>query len=178
VSLPDELVTRRLRLRRPSVADAPAALIAWAGDPEVARWLAWEPHATAESVAGFLASLAEDRASGAGHDWVIEALTDGLLLGSIGLRTKSAHHLEVGFVVRRDAWGEGIAGEALDAVVAAALALPGIVRVEARCHPDHHASRRVLAKAGFALEGRLRRVACYPNLGDEPQDALVFARLA
>jgi RimJ/RimL family protein N-acetyltransferase len=55
----------------------------------------------------------------------------------------------------------------------------GVIRLYALCHPEHHASLRVLEKNGFAREGTLRRYAELPNLKPgEPSDlvccALVF----
>ena len=66
-------------------------------------------------------------------------------------------------MLARDAWGRGYATEALHAMRGLALRL-GVLRLTAKCHPDHHASRRVMQKCGFAREGLLRGHAQFPNL--------------
>jgi len=79
-------------------------------------------------------------------------------------------------VLARDAWGQGYATEALQAIVDLAPRL-GIERLYALVHVDHSASMRVLEKAGFTQEGRLGAAITFPNLGsDQPQDAISYAR--
>ena len=58
-----------------------------------------------------------------------------------------------------------------------AFTIPTVQRLSAFTHADHAASGRVLEKAGFAREGRLRRYFVFPNLGPEPLDVLVYARV-
>jgi ribosomal-protein-alanine N-acetyltransferase len=62
-------------------------------------------------------------------------------------------------------------------VVHAALALPGVYRVWAMCDADNVASGRVLEKVGMQYDGTLRRCAVRPNLGPEPRDAHLYARV-
>jgi RimJ/RimL family protein N-acetyltransferase len=47
---------------------------------------------------------------------------DGTLLGSTGLAFETAHRASTGFVLARDAWGAGMATEALAAMVSIAPA--------------------------------------------------------
>ncbi len=78
-------------------------------------------------------------------------------------------------MLARDAWGQGYATKALRAIVEVARGA-GALRLQAFCHPDHAASRRVLEKAGFAREGTLRRYAEFPNLSPgELLDVVCFA---
>jgi [ribosomal protein S5]-alanine N-acetyltransferase len=52
-----------------------------------------------------------------------------------------------------------------------------VYRVWATCHVDNTASGRVLVNAGMTLKGRLARYAVLPNVGPEPQDCLMFAKV-
>jgi RimJ/RimL family protein N-acetyltransferase len=66
---------------------------------------------------------------------------------------------EIGYWLGEAFWGRGIATEALVAVTAYAVATHGLTRVYALPFAWNAASCRVLEKAGYALEARLRRSA-------------------
>lgn len=77
---------------------------------------------------------------------------DGLVVGSIGffgppVDVDGVPETEVGFGLVADAHGHGAATEALRGLLAETDRAG--VRVRARADPDHAASIRVLAKAGF-----------------------------
>jgi RimJ/RimL family protein N-acetyltransferase len=95
--------------------------------------------------------------------FLIFSLADGELLGSTGLGFDLPHRASTGYVLAKDSWGQGIATEAVQAICKTASDL-AVKRLFAHCHPDHRASRRVLEKAGFELEGTLRRYSEFPNL--------------
>ena len=63
---------------------------------------------------------------------------------------------EVGYALRRDAWGRGYATEAVGAVVAWGFGELGLHRLEADIDPRNTASAAVLTRLGFRLEGVLR----------------------
>ena len=98
-------------------------------------------------------------------------------MGATGLAFESSWCASTGYVLARDAWGQGLATEALAAMVDLA-AKTGVIRLYALCHVDHAASRRVLEKGGFECEGRLRRQTMFPNMGVlGPQDAHCYSRI-
>jgi RimJ/RimL family protein N-acetyltransferase len=66
---------------------------------------------------------------------------------------------EVGYWLGQPFWGRGIATEALVAVTRYAIETHGLTRVFALPFAWNAASCRVLEKAGFVLEGRLRNSA-------------------
>ena len=66
---------------------------------------------------------------------------------------------EIGYWVGEPLWGRGIATEALVAVTRYAVATHGLTRIYAVPFAWNTASCRVLEKAGYVLEGRLRRSA-------------------
>jgi ribosomal-protein-alanine N-acetyltransferase len=66
---------------------------------------------------------------------------------------------EIGYWLGEPFWGRGIATEALRAVTAHVVETHGLTRVYALPLEWNAASRRVLEKAGYVLEGRLRRSA-------------------
>jgi ribosomal-protein-alanine N-acetyltransferase len=66
---------------------------------------------------------------------------------------------EIGYWLGESYWGRGIATDALIAVTAHAIARHGLTRVYALPFAWNTASCRVLEKAGYVLEGRLRKSA-------------------
>ena len=173
----ERIETARLVLRKPRAADADAVFSRYTSDPEVTRLLGWPRHVSLEQTRAFLEfSDAEWQRWPAGP-YLIESRETGQLLGSTGLAFETPFRAETGYVLAKDAWGFGYATEALARVVALAAEV-GLRRLHAKCHPEHHASQRILEKCGFAREGLLRRYSELPNLRPgEPSDVLIYARV-
>ena len=92
--------------------------------------------------------------------WAIEA--DGEACGGIGIEMKTDVErvsAEIGYWLGESVWNRGIATEALQAVTREAFARFEITRLYAVPFADHAASVRVLEKAGYVLEGRMRQSA-------------------
>ena len=174
---PERIETARLVLIRPTAADAAEIFARYAGDPDVTRFVGWPMHrSVADSLAFVRFSEAEWERWSAGP-YMITSRVDRQLLGGTGLAVESPHRATTGYVLARDAWGQGFATEALRAMVALADDC-GLARLSAFCHPQHAPSRRVLEKCGFVREGTLQRYAEFPNLTPgEPSDVLCYARV-
>lgn len=161
MSAPERLETRRLVIRKPVPADAQRMFARYSADAEVTKYLGWPGHQRVEQAETFIrASDSLWRRCPAGP-YVIES-RGGELLGSTGLLFERETVASTGYVLARDAWGQGYATEALTAMVETAQTL-GVTRLYALCHPAHAASLRVLEKCGFALEERLPAFE-FPNL--------------
>jgi RimJ/RimL family protein N-acetyltransferase len=173
---PELLTTARLRLRRPRPEDAAAILAAFAGDPEVTRLLAWPRHRSLDDTAAFV-RWSDEMWAGAPAGPYLIADEAGGVLGTTGLDVETPWRASTGYVLARSAWGRGFATEVAVAMGALADDL-GLVRLAALCHPENVSSARVLAKAGFAKEGVLRRHTVFPNAGfGGPQDVECWARV-
>ncbi len=113
------------------------------------------PYTKADAAAFISAMLAAEQDSQ--YTWAIVA--DGHVAGSIGLfRGGNIHRCtaEMGYYVAEPYWGKGVATQAVSAACAFAFASTDLLRVHAEPFSDNAASRRVLEKAGFVLEGILR----------------------
>ena len=174
LSPPFKLETDRLLLRHPLEGDAASIFERYAQDAEVTRFLIWKPHHTVAETQEFIERCQRVWSDGTGFPWVIVRKSDHLLLGMIELRPES-HKAEFGYVLARDAWGNGYMTEAIKTVVGWALAQPQIWRVWAYCHVQNGASARVLEKAGLEREGILKRWSIHPSFGAEPQDCYCYA---
>ena len=112
----------------------------------------------------------------AGNAWpfFIFADTDQALVGAITLsniRRGVAEAGTLGYWIGRPYAGRGHATAAVSGLVAHAFDELKLHRVEAACVPTNHASRRVLEKAGFTLEGRAR---AYLKINGAWADHLLF----
>lgn len=143
------LTTARLVLRPVSPADR-ADLVALEMDPEVMRYLngGLPVHEQGGVHGDFLTPrgtepevlAAHERETGCFVGW-FALFDDGLVSG---LKTA-----ELGYRLRRQAWGQGYGTEGASALVAEALGRLGFDRVRAQTMAAHLGSRRVMEKAGF-----------------------------
>lgn len=174
---PELIETERLVVRRPGPGDCEAIFERYASDATVVKYVGWPQHRSLADTRAFLAL-----ADAAWREWpagpyLVLSRDDGSLLGGTGLDFETPYRATTGYVLAKDAWGRGIATEALLAMVDVARAL-GVLRLQATCHPDHVASRRVLEKSRFECEGILRRHAGFPNLeGGRICDVCCYARI-
>lgn len=84
----------------------------------------------------------------------------GEVVGSIGLTLQADVHrrsAEIGYWLGQPFWGRGLMSEAVPAFTAYALATFDLCRLYATVFAWNSASARVLEKAGYSLEGRLRK---------------------
>lgn len=171
---PEAIETERLVLRPPRPSDAPAIFNGYAQDPEATRYLVWRPHRDVRETERFLAECVACWETGAEFPWAITLKASGELIGMLGLRARE-FKADVGYVLARRFWGQGLAAEALRPVVEWALGQPSIYRVWALCDIENKASARVLEKVGMRCEGVLRRNTMHPNVSDEPRDSYCYA---
>ncbi|MEY2745440.1 MAG: hypothetical protein RL112_482 [Planctomycetota bacterium] len=82
---------------------------------------------------------------------------DGRFVGMAGLHPGATpDSRSIGYWLREDACGRGLAAEAACAVLAAAFLVEGALRVEIRAAPANARSLRLAARLGFAREGVLK----------------------
>ncbi|QCW51740.1 GNAT family N-acetyltransferase [Nocardioides dongxiaopingii] len=161
-SLP--LRTERLVLR-PALESDVEALVAYRGDPEVCRWLPFEPQDAGdvrERVAAWHRHLAADPAADQDADWALTLVADheGVVVGDVMLRLKGGTQrsiAEVGYVFHPGHGGRGLATEAARAVTGLAFDHFGCHRVHANLDPRNAASARLCERLGMRHEAHLRR---------------------
>ncbi len=171
---PCELPVGELLLRPWREDDVPAV---WAAlqDPALRLWNG----AGSGSLDDTRAMLARRRdwSDGDHASWAVVDVTDRLL-GSLSLHAidRQQGNAEVGYWTVPAARGRGVAPRVVDAACRWAFAVLPVDRVQLFHAVQNEASARVAAKAGFTLEGRLRRSYRY---GDGVKhDDLLWARLA
>ena len=149
------LETPRLRLRGFRASDLDAQ---WASmtDPEVVRFLGGVPQSREETWRKVLASPGLWALIGYGY-WVAERREDGAYLGQIGFAdfkremTPSIEGIpEMGWIMARQAQGQGYATEAVLAALAWADGALGAREIAAIISHDNAASIRIAEKGGFS----------------------------
>ena len=173
--LPEEILTPRLRLRRPAAADARAIFAAYTQDPQVCRFMIWTPHPSLAVTEGFIASCLAAWEEGTRLPYVVTPVEGGAAIGMIEARPQGTM-VDIGYVLARSRWGEGLMPEAIQALAAVALASPRFFRVQAACDVENVPSQRALEKAGFLREGRLERFTVHPNISPEPRACYRYAK--
>jgi len=160
------LVTARLRLR-PACPDDLEAIHDVLSDARATRYWWRLPYETRDETREWLAAMiAIDPAEG--EDFVVEH--DGRVIGKAGLY----RFPEIGFIFHPDSWGQGLARESLEAVIARAFAVHRLPAITADVDPGNQACLRLLAGLGFEETGRAARTW---NVGGTWCDS-VYLRLA
>jgi RimJ/RimL family protein N-acetyltransferase len=152
------LATERLVLRPLAEGDAAALAGLLDGDWEAVKQTGRMPYPATERALRRWIGLHMAPAS---HSFLILRRRDRVALGGIGFGGSGAL-AELGYVLGRPFWGQGYATEGVRAMMAHAAAV-GFGGLEAYSFLDNPASARVLAKAGFADHGVVRRD--YPERG-------------
>jgi RimJ/RimL family protein N-acetyltransferase len=151
------LSTPRLLLRPVSPTDA-EALHAHLQDPEVTRHLDLGENEGVERLRERLACEAGAPERGTGARWVLlrrEAGDTAQPVGNVALFgwDAQARRAEVGAVLAREAWGQGLVQEALGAVLRFGFEVMDLQRVEAETDLGNAAALRLLQRLGFCEVG-------------------------
>ena len=157
----DEIRTERLLLRRARMADLDAIHSALC-DPEAMRFWSSLPHQTREESETWLSSMV-DADLAISDDFIVEH--DGRALGKVGCWRLP----EVGFILVREAWGQGFASEALRAYLDRRRAIGKPPVIKADVDPRNAASLRLLQRHGFVETRRATRTW---HVGDEWCDSV------
>jgi len=151
------LQTPRLTLRPPVDSDVPALFAIFRDAESMRYWSRPEmtDPAEAEALLRDVKRLAE---TGTLFQWGLARREDDLVIGTCTLHRidRDNRRAEIGYILRRDHWGQGLATEALAALFAHAFGTLGLHRLEADIDPRNAASIRLIERLGFKLEGRLR----------------------
>jgi ribosomal-protein-alanine N-acetyltransferase len=150
------LQTARLTVRPVEAADL-TDLMAVNGDAEVCRFLPYEAWPSLDEAQAWLARMETLCAGGQAHQLVM--VREGRAVGTVLLFRwdEPSARIELGYALGRAHWGQGIAHEALAAVLGAAFGPLGLRRIEAQVQPDNRASNALIERLGFRLEGVLRQ---------------------
>ena len=144
-----EAVTLRLL-----TADDVDAVHSWMSDPDVVRYLLYEPRSR-ETVAEKVAEYAQARTLAAKGDYLQPAIVvDGTVVGAMYLTLSSLDDFtaELGWTLRRESHGRGYACAAASAMLDLAFRDMGLHRVYAELDPRNAASVALCLRLGMRHE--------------------------
>ena len=170
------LETPRLRLRALVERDVPA-LFEIFSDQETMRYWSHPAMTVLAEAEALQREIERHAVAGDLFQWGIARRADDAVIGTCTLYRIDREHrrCELGYVLRRDHWGAGLANEALRALVNHAFGAMGLHRLEADIDPRNAASIRSVERLGFKWEGRLRERYF---VAGEIQDSLIYGLLA
>ncbi len=149
--------TPRVLLRAFTLADAPAFHTAY-GDPESMRH--WN-HAPSPSVARterYLPHWMKPAPDG-WMVWAVALRESGRCIGMVNFhgRDVASRRAEIGYILTPDATGQGLAREAVGAMIAHMRDRLNVHRIEAQIEPANAKSRALVERLGFVCEAPLLR---------------------
>ncbi len=158
--MPEErrIETERLILRPFREEDAEAMYYGWCNDPEVTRYLSWNPHRSLDDTKAILSCWLSEESP---FRFGIERKEDGELLGSIDVAKFEGSVPEIGYVLSRSAWGKGYMTEACLAFRDYLVSV-GYPEIILTAFKENHRSIRVFQKCGFVYEKIRENVTISP----------------
>lgn len=147
------LATQRLRLEPLTAAHADAMFVPLQDDA-IYRWISAPVSSSVQALRERWARN-ESRVSPDGREawlnWAVQRVSDGVYVGKIDVSIDEASTAtNVGYIFFPAFWGQGLATEAVVAVVDHLIGV-GVTRLVATVTAGNAASARVLTKAGFAF---------------------------
>jgi len=132
------------------------SLVENANNYEIARFMsdAFPSPYTLEDAKNFIAFATKDEPI---HIFAIEI--DGQAVGGIGIHPQAdimKKNAELGYWLGEKYWGKGIISKAIREIIPWAFNTYDITRIYARPFGSNMASQKVLEKAGFVLEARIK----------------------
>src|SRR5262245_38945757 len=166
------LVSTRLEIREFAPADL-EALCEVLNDPRVTRYMLHSPRKRSE-VEDYLEQVLGFQAEQPGSAWEL-AVTDrqvGALIGACTLTFLAPGEADLGYLLARRFWRQGLASEIAAVLVQAGFQGLGLNRISSTVDVRNLASIRVLEKTGLRWEGTLRRLR---KVRGEWRDCHLFA---
>lgn len=134
-------------------------IFAYASDPQVARFVLWEPHQSLSDTRGYIRYIRGLYFRGLPSSWAVTLRESGRVIGTVGFMfySEANNSAEIGYSYARGEWNKGYATEALQAVISSVFSSLPLNRLEAQHDIRNPASGRVMEKCGMRREGILRQ---------------------
>ena len=148
--------TSRLLLRPFNEGDV-EALLSFRGDPEVMRFSIRGPETRTDIQTKYLPRCWRRYSQDGLGQWAVLRKSDGICVGECGICVQEVDdekEFELGYRMRRDCWGNGLATEAARACRDYGFKSAGLRRLISIIEAENVASIRVAEKMGMTLEKR------------------------
>ena len=126
------------------------------GDPRIMATMHHGPQTAEQALAELRTYVDTWDREGIGI-WAIVARRSGTIVGEAGFRIHpDGYGVALRYLLAKPLWGQGLASEAVTAVVGHAFHRAGLARLVAVSREANQASCRLLERAGFSVERRWR----------------------
>jgi RimJ/RimL family protein N-acetyltransferase len=179
INVAHRVETVRLILRVPHADEAPLYLEAIAASIDHLRpWLMWaQAEQTVESQRERLGKIRKAFEAGENCAYTIRERETGRMLGAMGLHPRiGPGGREIGYWLRADATGRGLATEASAALARVAFEHCGDDRVEIHMEPRNERSAAVPRRLGFTCVETREKDMTWPD--GRPRDTMVWRMTA
>jgi len=158
LAVPDPIESPRLLVRLVTESDLPALLEVNASE-EVTALLPYATWASMADAEAWLKRMNGIQATGLALQFVVVSRGTGAAIGTCLLfrYEEGSARAELGYVLGRAHWGQGLMQEALVALLGCAFGSMGLRRLEAEVDTRNESSARLLQRLGFKKEGLLRQ---------------------
>lgn len=148
----------------------------WASDPDVARYVTWEPHVSPEVSRELCRIWEEDAKRSDIFNWAMVLKETGEPIGGISVvkLDEKISEADIGYCMGQQWWNKGYMTECFKAVIKFLFMEVNINRISACHHTSNPASGKVMKKCGLRPEGIKRQGAI---LNDELFDLAQYAIL-
>ncbi|MBX7147159.1 MAG: GNAT family N-acetyltransferase [Alphaproteobacteria bacterium] len=166
--VPKTLETHNLILR-PICANDASDIFDYARNPKISRYTLWDTHKNIADTLIYIDEVFDNYDHHIPDSWGITLKNSDKVIGTIGCfwANQSVPSMELGYALREDYWGQGLITEAAKIVMDFVFKHYNLLRLQARCHIDNHASAKVIEKIGMIREGTHRYILkCKNELWD------------
>jgi len=148
------LETERLFLRKLLYSDK-KSIFEYAQNPEVAQHVIWVAHQTEFDSLDFLNTVYDAYNHNKAAPWGIQLKTANNVIGTAGFVNwdNEKKEAEIGYVLSSEHWNNGLATEAVNAIITFGFNKMNLQRINSRCKPENISSYKVLEKCGFNFDG-------------------------
>jgi RimJ/RimL family protein N-acetyltransferase len=179
---PYRIETERLVVRFYELEDAPLLKEAVDSSLDHLRpWMPWarfEPQTLDEKVE-LLRSFRSNFDADEDYPYGVFEPDDSRQLGGAGLHKRGGDaSLEIGYFIRADSIGKGLATEVTAVLARVGIEKCGMARIDIQVDPENVRSLRIPRKLGFTEEATLRRRLEPKEEGGPRRDSMLFTLLA
>lgn len=169
------LTTNRFDLRLVSLDDA-EAIFEMRSDPQTMAYIPRPIAKTVDDATALIQSMLDCMSKEECLTWSICFKNNPKLIGTVGYwRLKPADfRAEIGYLLHRDFWGQGIMFEVLPPVLDFGFNQMACHSIEAVIDPDNVASARLLEKCGFVKEAHFKENCFFDG---RFLDSVVYSKL-
>ena len=154
----ERIVTNRLILRHFKADDAQEMFDNWANDPEVTKYMTWNPHENVDVTKQIINIWLKEYDNPNTHRFAITIKDNGELIGSIDVARYINGKPEIGYCLSRKHWNKGYMTEAFTAFIKYLNNL-GFKELLIEAVAENIGSNRVIEKCGFTFTHKETKIA-------------------